>query len=111
MRPMFASAAPASVPRIGVRAITGFLDFLEEKGVDADGLLQELELSRALFGCIEGSLPLARFIEMFERASRESGDDCFGAHFALRYPLQYTGLAGHVTLHAPTVGDGCKAFA
>jgi AraC-like DNA-binding protein len=108
---MLASARPAPVPRIGVRAITGFLDFLEEKGVDADALLKELELSRALFGCIDGTLPLQRFVELFERASRESGDDCFGAHFALRYPLQYTGLAGHVTLHAPTVGDGCRAFA
>ena len=111
MRPVLASAPPASVPRIGVRAITGFLDFLEEKGVDADALLKDLELSRALFGCIDGSLPLPSFVEMFERASKESGDDCFGAHFALRYPLKYTGLAGHVTVHAPTVGDGCKAFA
>jgi AraC-like DNA-binding protein len=111
MRPALASAASGPVPQIGVRAITGFLEFLEEQGVDADALLQELSLSRALFGCIDGRLPLERFIEMFERASRESGDDCFGAHFALRYPLQYTGLAGHVTAHAPTVGDGCKAFA
>ena len=111
MRPVLAAAPTPEVPRIGVRAITGFLEFLEEKGVDADALLKDLQLSRALFGCLEGSLPLQRFVEMFERASRESGDDCFGAHFALRYPLQYTGLAGHVTLHAPTVGDGCTAFA
>jgi len=110
MRPLLASAPPPAAPRIGVRAITGFLEFLEEQGVDADALLEDLELPRALFAGLDGSLPLQRFVEMFERASRASGDDCFGAHFALRYPLQYTGLAGHVALHAPTVGDGCTAF-
>jgi AraC-like DNA-binding protein len=111
MRPELTTAGSGSAPHISVRAITGFLDFLEEKGVDAEALLTELELSRALFGRTDGRLPLQRFVELFERASRASGDDCFGAHFALRYPLQYAGLAGHVTLHAPTVGDGCKALA
>lgn len=106
-----ATANAPSAPRIGVRAITGFLEFLEQKGCNADAFLQARGMSRDLFADPEGDLLLATFVDLFELASDESGDDCFGAHFALCYPLQYTGLAGHVTRHCPTVGAGCQAIA
>jgi AraC-like DNA-binding protein len=111
MSSALATATVSASPQIGVRAITGFLEFFQQKGGDPDALLRELGLSRALFADPEGRLPLAAFVALFERASERSRDDCFGAHFALCYPLQYTGLAGHVTRHAPTLGIGCRAIA
>jgi AraC-like DNA-binding protein len=98
-------------PSISARAAIGLLAFIEELGVDAELLLRKTQLARAQVEDAGSLLPLHRFVHLLELAAHVSGDDCFGAHFAARYPLHQTGLAGYVTINASTIGDGCRALA
>ncbi|HEY6878845.1 MAG TPA: AraC family transcriptional regulator ligand-binding domain-containing protein, partial [Polyangiales bacterium] len=98
-------------PSISGRAAIGLLGFVEELGVEAEPLLGKAQLTRAQVEDASGWLPLHRFVYLLELAARASQDDCFGAHFAARYPLHHTGLAGYVTVNASTIGKGCRALA
>jgi AraC-like DNA-binding protein len=96
---------------IGARAATGLLPYLAEAGCEAEPLLQACELEGADLADPEAVLPLRHFVQLLELAARSSGDDCFGAHYAARYPIRNTGLAGYATIGSATLGSGCHAVA
>jgi AraC-like DNA-binding protein len=108
MRP---SLEASSTPLIGARASLGLVAFLEQRGVDPEPLLARVRLERAALDDPEQLLSLRRFVQLLELAAQASQDDCFGAHYAGCYPIEYTGLAGYATVSCARVGDGCRAIA
>jgi AraC-like DNA-binding protein len=102
----------AQGPQVALVATVGLLPFLDEMGADADRIMGPAGIDAAsLSGASEGSLSLAAYVDMMERAAAVSGCENFGLRYGERFPASSHGLVGDIALAAPTIGTALQQFA
>jgi AraC-like DNA-binding protein len=101
----------APVPTIQAAATAGILEHTRNGGGDVNAVLRQAHLTLDDFARPENRLPLPRFVQLIESASRSTGDEWFGAHLGQICPLGALGLPGHIASLAPTVGQALESFA
>ena len=86
-------------------AAAGLVPFLSGLGADAERIMGPAGIDAArLDASAEGSISLAAYVEMMERAARISGHDDFGLRYGRQFPASSHGLVGDIALAAPTIG-------
>jgi len=83
-------------------AITG----LEARGLDAAAVLRRVEISSQALASIDGRLPVASVLGLWEAAREAAGDPSFGIHVAEALPRGTYDVFEHILSAADTVGAG-----
>ncbi len=99
-------------PQVALVAAAGLVPFLAQMGADADQIMGPagIDASR-LDADTQGSVPLAAYVEMMQRAARLSACDDFGLRYGRQFPANSHGLVGDIALAAPSIGMGLRQFA
>jgi AraC-like DNA-binding protein len=98
--------------QVALVAAAGLLPFLSALGADAESIMGPAGIDAArLEDKAEGSISLAAYVEMMERAASLSGHQDFGLLYGRQFPANCHGLVGDITLSAPTVGMALRQFA
>lgn len=85
--------------------------FASRKRIDFDRLLAAEGLSRQDLAELDNEIPLNAAAQILTRAAIESGDPCFGLHWAENYPKGQSGVVGYLLQHSATVRDAIRAMA
>lgn len=88
--------------------LAGLVSLVTELGGDADGLLSEVGIDRALFEHPEAVIPPRAFQAALGLAARATGRDDFGLMLAKRRTLEMLGALGPLVGSAPRVGDALE---
>ncbi len=98
--------------QVGLVATAGLLPFLSELGADADRIMGPAGIDAGrLNSASEGSISLACYVDVMERAAQISGCADFGLRYGRQFPASSHGLVGDIALAAPTIGMGLRQFA
>src|ERR1700761_4861768 len=98
--------------RVAIVATAGLLPFLASVGADADQIFGPVGIDASrLTDASEGSVALASYVKVMERAARHSGCDNFGLRYGRQFPASCHGLVGDVALSAPSIGMALRQFA
>jgi AraC-like DNA-binding protein len=93
-------------------AAAGLMPFLAQLGADADGNMGPAGIDAArLDETAEGSVSLAAYVEMMQRAAKLSGRDDFGLRYGRQFPASSHGLVGDIALASPSIGTALRQFA
>ncbi|HVE23603.1 MAG TPA: AraC family transcriptional regulator [Acidocella sp.] len=98
--------------RVARVATAGLLPFLAQAGADADRIMGPAGIDAGqLDEATEGSISLAAYVEMMQRAALVSGQDDFGLRYGRQFPASCHGLVGNIALAAPSIGMALRQFA
>jgi AraC-like DNA-binding protein len=98
--------------RVARVATAGLLPFLAQLGADADRIMGPAGIDAGqLNEAAEGSISLASYVEMIQRAALVSGQDDFGLRYGRQFPASSHGLIGDIALAAPSIGTALRQFA
>ena len=95
-------------PMISVAAMTGVLETITAAGGNPDEILSALGADRSVFANPEGFVASSIFDQLLEKASRKTGDDCFGLHFGEHFNPKNIGPLAYVVINSPTVLSGIQ---
>src|SRR5271157_4831935 len=105
-------AKTAQGAQVALVATAGLLPFLSQLGADADRIMGPAGIDAGrLDAMAEGSISLAAYVDMMERAARVSGHTDFGLRYGRQFPASSHGLVGDIALTAPTIGIALRQFA
>ncbi|MDR3505914.1 MAG: AraC family transcriptional regulator [Acidocella sp.] len=92
-------------------AASGLLPFLGGIGADADRVMGPSGIDAWRLSMVaEGSISLAVYVEVMERAAKLSGRGDFGLRYGAQFPAEQHGLVGDIMLCAPSVGTALRQF-
>ncbi|WP_298225795.1 AraC family transcriptional regulator [Acidocella sp.] len=98
-------------PQVALCATAGLLPLLKELGADADRIFGPAGIDAGnLNANSEGGLPLSSYVEVMERAARQSGRTDFGLLYGRGFPASGHGLVGDIALAAPSIGTALRQF-
>ncbi len=98
--------------QVALVAAAGLVPFLVRLGADAERVMGPAGMDAArLDGASQGSVSLAAYVEMMQRAARLSGRDDFGLCYGRQFPASSHGLVGDIALAAPSIGMALRQFA
>lgn len=89
-------------------AATGLVDFIQQKGGDADRILGHAGINPDHLLHPTLSLNLDHYCAVFEEASRQTQDDNFGLRFGGQFKPDGLGMLGYVGMCSETVGDALR---
>jgi AraC-like DNA-binding protein len=89
-------------------AATGVLDAIASAGGRPENALAAAGLVAADLADPDRFIGLQSLVSLYEAAAKESGDDCFGLHLGLGFPLRGLGELSYVVLNAPTVATALR---
>ncbi len=97
--------------QVALCATAGLLPLLRALGADADRIFGPagIDASRLNAGS-EGALALSSYVEVMERAARQSGRPDFGLLYGSTFPASGHGLVGDLALSAPSIGMALRQF-
>jgi len=105
-------ARTAQGAQVALVATAGLLPFLSQLGADADRIMGPAGIDAGrLDAAAEGSISLATYVDMMERAARITGYTDFGLRYGRQFPASSHGLVGDIALAAPTIGTALRQFA
>lgn len=82
------------------------LEVAESKGVDADGLLERVRLTRAELEEFDGRIRCDSLLSLWQAAADASGDPCFGLHAGEHFVDAKTiHVVGYSARNSPTLGE------
>jgi AraC-like DNA-binding protein len=84
---------------------------LEARGVDAGPILRRVELSSEALAGVDGKLPVASVLRLWEAAAEAARDPSFGVHVAEALPRGTYDVFEHILSAADTVGAGLSQLA
>lgn len=98
--------------QVALVAAAGLVPFLSGLGADAERIMGPAGIDPArLSDSTTGSIPLATYVEMMERAAALSGHHDFGLRYGRQFPASSHGLVGDIALAAPSIGTALRQFA
>jgi AraC-like DNA-binding protein len=98
--------------QVALVAAAGLVPFLSGLGADAERIMGPAGIDAArLDETAQGSISLAAYVEMMERAALLSGHDDFGLRYGRQFPASSHGLVGDIALAAPSIGTALRQFA
>ena len=105
-------ARTAQGAQVAMVATAGLLPFLSQLGADADRIMGPAGIDASTLNAeTDGSISLAAYVDMMERAARVSGRADFGLRYGGQFPASSHGLVGDIALAAPSVGMALRQFA
>jgi hypothetical protein len=99
------ASAPAAGPTMWARVAARIAAFAEAAGAPRRELLAASSLSEGDLKDPDGRVPLEAVYELVERATRATGDDCFGLHFALGVTVKDLDALGFLVAASATLGE------
>lgn len=100
----------SEIPRISTQILVHVVDQIRERGIDPSGLLRGLGISAAALADIEQLVPLAAYVDLFERAALAVGDPHFGLKAAQAGDAAALGALSFLFMSAPTLGEALVSF-
>jgi AraC-like DNA-binding protein len=98
--------------QVALVAAAGFLPFLSGLRADAERIMGPAGIDAArLEQGAKGSISLASYVDMMERAATLSHHEDFGLLYGRQFPANSHGLVGDIALAAPTIGMALRQFA
>jgi AraC-like DNA-binding protein len=97
-------------PRVSACAASGVLGVISQAGGDSDRILGAARLNITDVQNPSALLDLRSYCDMFEQASRQTGNDNFGLRFGRGYKVEHMGPLGRLALHSPTLGAALKSL-
>ncbi|HTQ71549.1 MAG TPA: AraC family transcriptional regulator [Acidocella sp.] len=98
-------------PQVALCATAGLLPLLTALGADADRIFGPAGIDASnLNAGSEGALALSSYVEVMERAARQSGRPDFGLLYGSSFPASSHGLVGDIALAAPSIGMALRQF-
>ncbi|MDH3692692.1 MAG: AraC family transcriptional regulator [Gammaproteobacteria bacterium] len=91
-------------PGVLACAATGISQLIDDRGGDIDRIFGRAGIDQKLIEDPTTDLRLLDYCNLFEQASRQTGDDNFGLWFGQQYHPGQLGILGYVSLNASTVG-------
>lgn len=89
-------------------AATGLIEFIQQKGGDADRILGHAGLNPEHLRHPTLSLDLTQYCAVFEEAARQTQDDNFGLRYGNQFKPDALGLFGYVGMSSETLGDALR---
>lgn len=93
---------PHFLPLVRSGTLFGYADLSDALGLDTDGLLAQVELTRTLLEDPEVLIPVDRVRSLLETTSRLSGAENFGLRLGARRRIANLGIVGLVIREEPT---------
>jgi AraC-like DNA-binding protein len=91
---------------MSVLAVRPVIAGLEARGLDAAAVLRSAGISSEALGSVEGKLPVASVLRLWEAAAEAAQDSSFGVHVAEALPRGTYDVFEHIFSAAETVGAG-----
>ncbi|MBE8591305.1 AraC family transcriptional regulator [Pseudomonas sp. MAFF 301449] len=89
-------------------AATGLIEFIQQKGGDADRILGHAGLNPEHLQHPTLSLDLNQYCAVFEEAARQTQDDNFGLRYGNQFKPDGLGMLGYVGICSETLGDALR---
>lgn len=86
-------------------AATGLIEFIQQKGGDADRILGHAGLNPEHLQHPTLSLDLNQYCAVFEESACQTQDDNFGLHYGNQFKPDALGMFGYVGMSSDTLGD------
>jgi AraC-like DNA-binding protein len=98
----------AAAGTTSVLAVKPALAALEDAGLQGEGVLRRVGISREMLGAVENRLPYETTCEFWMAAAEAAGDACFGLHVAEKMPTGAYDVIEYIMSVAPTAGEGLR---
>ena len=95
----------SQVHRIDARLAIRVVNDLRQHGANADGLLEEVGLRRAVVSDPDNRIPYAAVLALIERAATTVGDASYGLRLGAAQEARDSGLLGFLMLNSATLLD------
>ncbi|MXI50252.1 helix-turn-helix domain-containing protein [Pseudomonas moraviensis] len=89
-------------------AATGLIEFIQQKGGDADRIFGHAGFNPEHLQHPTLSLDLKQYCAVFEEAARQTHDDNFGLRYGSQFKPDGLGMLGYVGLCSETLGDALR---
>lgn len=89
-------------------AATGLIEFIQQKGGDADRILGHAGLNPEHLQHPTVSLELDQYCAVFEEAACQTQDDNFGLRYGSQFKPDGLGMLGYVGMCSETLGDALR---
>lgn len=97
-----------TAPIILASAATGIVDYIESLHGDVDRIFGHAGIAPSMAGSPTLKLKLSSFCNLFEEASRLTGNDNFGLRFGNQFQPRALGLWGYAAVSSPTLGSALE---
>ena len=89
-------------------AATGLIEFIQQKGGDADRIFGHAGFNPEHLQHPTLSLDLKQYCAVFEEAARQTHDDNFGLRYGSQFKPDGLGMLGYVGMCSETLGDALR---
>ncbi len=97
-----------TTPIVLASAATGIVDYIERLHGDVDRIFGHSGIAPSMAGAPTLKLKLSSFCNLFEEASRLTGNDNFGLWFGNQFQPRDLGLWGYAIVSSPTLGSALE---
>ena len=97
-----------TTPIVLASAATGIVDYIERLHGDVDRIFGYSGIAPSMAGAPTLKLKLSSFCNLFEEASRLTGNDNFGLWFGNQFQPRDLGLWGYAIVSSPTLGSALE---
>lgn len=97
-----------TAPIVLASAATGIVDYIERLHGDVDRIFGHSGIAPSMAGEPTLKLKLSSFCNLFEEASRLTGNDNFGLWFGNQFQPRDLGLWGYAIVSSPTLGSALE---
>jgi len=97
-----------TAPIVLASAATGIVDYIERLRGDVDRIFGHAGIAPSMAGSPTLKLKLSAFCNLFEEASRLTGNDNFGLWFGNQFQPRDLGLWGYAAVSSPTLGSALE---
>lgn len=98
----------STAPIVLASAATGIVDYIDDMRGDVDRIFGNAGIAPSMAGSPTLKLKLSAFCNLFEEASRITGNDNFGLWFGNQFKPRDLGLWGYATVSSPTLGSALE---